>query len=359
MAVDDQRTTSALDEVELRLQQFVERGAVRATRHSPHYAELWRTMRTAISGGKRVRPRLLLSCYAELTHSSSTTADDDSAIQLAVAIELLHTALLAHDDIIDGDDERRGAPNLVGSFRTAGRSAGLGEQQAGRWGETAGLLAGDLLLTAALRMSVLPRLDARRAERIAELLDESIFRAAAGELADVAYASALTTPSAADIRDMMADKTAHYSLELPLRAAAVLADAGLEIEERLGAVGRSLGILFQMQDDLLGVFGDPDETGKSASGDLREGKQTLLAAFARDTPEWRVVAHRFGDPGLDDAGAEALRHALEASGARASFEEEIRRERDRAVHLIRAAGLPLELESALCRAADQAMERHA
>ncbi len=350
----EERTAAALGEVELRLHDFVNRGAARATRHSPHYAELWRTMRTAVAGGKRVRPQLLLSSYTQLAN-----ADDDAAIQLAVAIELLHTALLVHDDIIDGDDERRGAPNLVGAFRSAGRSAGLGPVAAERWGETAGILAGDLLLMSALRMGVLPELDRRRADRIAELLDESIFRAAAGELADVAYASRLTTPSVGDIRDMMADKTAHYSLELPLRAAAVLADAGVEIEERLGAVGRSLGILFQMQDDLLGVFGDPDRTGKSAIGDLREGKQTLLVAFARDTPAWAAVAEHFGDPMLDEPGAEALRQALELSGARASFEAEIRGERDRAVRLIRDAALPAELEHALCRAADQAMERHA
>ena len=350
----DERTAAALGEVETRLHDFVNRGAARATRHSPYYSELWRTMRTAVSGGKRVRPRLLLSCFTQLTN-----ADDEAAIQLAVAIELLHTALLVHDDIIDGDDERRGSPNLVGAFRSAGRTAGLGAAQAERWGETAGILAGDLLLMSALRMGVLPDLDRRRADRIAELLDESIFRAAAGELADVAYASGLTTPSVGEIREMMADKTAHYSLELPLRAAAVLADAGLEIEERLGAVGRSLGILFQMQDDLLGVFGDPDRTGKSTSGDLREGKQTLLVAFARDTPAWASAAGRFGDPALDEAGAESLRQALELSGARTSFEAEIRRERDQAVRLIRTAGLPADLEQALCRAAEQAIERHA
>jgi geranylgeranyl diphosphate synthase type II len=124
-------------------------------------------------------------------------------------------------------------------------------------------------------------------------------------------------------------------------------------------VGRSLGILFQMQDDLLGVFGDPDRTGKSTSGDLREGKQTLLVAFARDTPAWASAAGRFGDPALDEAGAESLRQALELSGARTSFEAEIRRERDQAVRLIRTAGLPADLEQALCRAAEQAIERHA
>lgn len=348
----EQRTAAALGDVETRLHDVVTRGSARATRHSPHYAELWQSIRTAVSGGKRVRPRLLLETFTRLT-----AADDESATQLAVAIELLHTALLVHDDIIDDDLERRGAPNVVGAFRAAGRAAGLTPPQVQRWGETAGILAGDLLLMAALRTGVLADLDRRRAERIAELLDESIFRAAAGELADVAYASGLTTPSVGDIRDMMADKTAHYSLELPLRAAAVLADVGSEIEERLGAIGRSLGILFQMQDDLLGVFGDSDATGKSTSGDLREGKQTLLVAFARDSQVWKSASAGFGDPALDEAGAALLREALESSGARTSFEAEIRRERDHVVQLITTAGLPHELEQVLCRSADLAMER--
>lgn len=348
----EQRTAAALGEVETRLHEIVTRRAARATRHSPHYAELWQNIRAAVSGGKRVRPRLLLEAFTRLT-----AADDEPAIQLAVAIELLHTALLVHDDIIDDDLERRGTPNVVGTFRAAGRAAGLTPPQVQRWGETAGILAGDLLLMTALRTGVLPDLDRRRAERIAELLDESVFRAAAGELADVAYASGLTTPSVGDIRDMMADKTAHYSLELPLRAAAVLADVGAELEERLGAIGRSLGILFQMQDDLLGVFGDTGTTGKSTSGDLREGKQTLLVAFARDSHVWKSASTGFGDPALDEAGAASLREALESSGARTSFEAEIRREHDHVVQLITSAGLPRELEHALCRSADLAMER--
>jgi hypothetical protein len=74
---------------------------------------------------------------------------------------------------------------------------------------------------------------------------------------------------------------------------------------------------------------------------------------------WRAAAAGFGDPELDEDGAASLRQALETSGARTSFEAEIRRERDQAVRLIQTAGLPAELERALCRAADQAMERRA
>ncbi len=350
----EQRAAAALGQVELRIDEFVSAASARAARHSPHYGELWHAVRIAVRGGKRVRPRLLLTSYAQLCGR-----DDDAAVQLAVAIELLHTALILHDDVIDGDVERRGAPNLAGTFSAAARAAGIGEKQAGRWGDTAGILAGDLLLTGALRLGVLPGLDRARSDRIAQLLDESIFRAAAGELADVAYASRLSTPSVGDIREMMADKTAHYSLELPLRAAAVLGDAPAELEEHLGAIGRSLGILFQMQDDLLGVFGRPAETGKSATGDLREGKQTLLVAFARDTPAWLATADAFGDAHLDEAGADRLRAALEASGARATFEAEIRREHAHALRLVSEAQLPPGLEAALLDTADQVMERRA
>lgn len=350
----EERVAAGLGAVERGLHDFVSTSVARAERHSPHYAELWRSMRTSLTGGKRVRPRLLLSAYTQLCGR-----DDEPAVRLAIAVELLHTALLVHDDIIDGDLERRGVPNLVGAFGTAARTAGVASPTAERWGETAGILAGDLLLMGALRMAVLPELDRRRAERIAALVDESVFRAAAGELADVAYAAGLSTPSLGEIREMMADKTAHYSLELPLRAAAVLAGVSAEVEERLGAIGRSLGVLFQMTDDLLGVFGDPEVTGKSASNDLREGKQTLLVAFARDTPVWRSAAASFGDARLDEEGADALRRALEASGARESFEADIRREHEHVLHLIRAAGLPEGLAMTLEHAADQARERRA
>ncbi|GAB3281384.1 polyprenyl synthetase family protein [Microbacterium lacusdiani] len=342
----------ALDQVELRLRAYFDRSSERAARHSPQYRELWRELRGAASGGKRLRPRLLLTSYLHLEGGPL-----EPAIQMATAIELLHTALLLHDDVIDGDLERRGAPNLVGAFAAATAQTGLPQSQSRRWGESAAILGGDLLLASAVRLTAGLDLERDRRERIMELLDESIFRAAAGELADVAYASGIGTPTAADIRDMMADKTAHYSLELPLRAGAILAGASGDPEERLGAIGSSLGIVFQMRDDLLGVFGDPVETGKSTWNDLREGKQTMLIAYARSSSTWASTAELFGSPSLAEAEAQRLRGALEDSGARARLEEEIRRERDTTIGLIREAGLPVALTDLLVREANEAAER--
>ncbi len=341
-----------LAEVERRLERFFDAALVRATRHSPHYRALWSELRSSTAGGKRVRPRLAVVACLHLGGGPL-----EPLVELATALELLHTALLLHDDVIDGDIERRGIPNLVGAFTAAGERTGLDPLSARRGGESAAILAGDLLLTAAVRLTTDLDLDAARRTRLLELVDESVFRAAAGELADVAYASGLGTPTADEIRDMMADKTAHYTLELPLRAGAILAGAPDRIGDRLGAIGRSLGIVFQMRDDLLGVFGDGDETGKSTSNDLREGKQTMLVAFARGSEAWRAAEPLFGDGALDEPSAQLLRDALEDSGARGRLEEEIRRECDTALDLIRGAGLPPALADLLAAEARLAAER--
>lgn len=345
-------TGLALDQIELRIGAYFDRSSERAAGHSPQYRELWHRLRNATSGGKRLRPRLLLTTYLHLGGCPL-----EPAVEMATATELLHTALLLHDDVIDGDLKRRGAPNLVGAFAEAAIRTGLPQPTSRRWGESAAILGGDLLLTSVVRLTASLDVAHDRRERLMELLDESIFRAAAGELADVAYASGIGTPTAADIRKMMADKTAHYSLELPLRAGAILASDSRELEERLGAIGSSLGIVFQMRDDLLGVFGDPAATGKSASNDLREGKQTLLISYAQSSSTWANMSDMFGNPSLADAEAQRLREALEKSGARARMEEEIRHERDCAIGLIREAGLPIALTDLLVRQAHDAAER--
>lgn len=344
--------SAALAETERRLDRFFDDQVVRAGRHSGPYPQLWRALHAATGGGKRLRPRLLLGAFL---HLGGTRLEP--AIELAVAVELLHNALLVHDDVIDGDVERRGAPNVVGTFAAAGVLGGLAEQPARRWGERAALLAGDLMLTSALRLTARLDVDVTRRTQLVELVDESVFRAAAGELADVAYAAGLVRPTPAQIRDTMADKTAHYSLELPLRAAAILAGSPGPVGDRLGEIGRSLGVVFQMRDDLLGVFGHREETGKSASNDLREGKQTLLVAAARGTAEWESVQHLFGHPGLTGEQADQLRQALETCGARRRAEQELHDERDHALALVERAGLPAGLAQLLADEADRAAER--
>ena len=151
------------------------------------------------------------------------------------------------------------------------------------------------------------------------------------------------------------------SFGLPARKMVVisglLAGAPDWLGDRLGAIGHRLGLVFQMRDDLLGVFGSAAETGKSCSNDLREGKQTLLVAYAHGTAEWSAASHLFGREDLDEAGADVLRGALEASGARSRLEQEVHDERDAALTLIGGADLPDALARLLAGEAERAAER--
>jgi len=128
------------------------------------------------------------------------------------------------------------------------------------------------------------------------------------------------TASLPAILAMEEQKTSAYSFALPMQAGALLAGADESTTRRLGEAGRALGVGFQLRDDLLGVFGDPGETGKSATSDLRARKQTPLLAHARGTAEWpRIEAHLGRD--LDNAELEEVRRLLTVSGSRAFVEE--------------------------------------
>lgn len=345
---------AVLEGVEARIAEVFAVATARAGRHSPEFVELWARMRAAAIGGKRLRPRLVVHAGIELGG-----APLGPLIDVAAATELLHTALLLHDDVIDGDLERRGRPNLIADFTDRAQGVGVAPVAALRWGRSAAILAGDLLIAGALRLAADLDVEPGRRARLIALLDESVFRAAAGELADIAYATGAGTPTPAEIHRMMSDKTGHYSAELPLRAGAILSGAPAEVEDALGSIGRSLGIVFQMRDDLLGVFGSKLETGKSDTSDLREGKQTLLVALARGTDAWEAAAHRFGREDLDDDGAAALRAALVDSGARAGFEAVLAAERDAALARIAASPLPAPLAAALAAEIRDAAERRA
>lgn len=350
----DTRTQQMRARFEEHLEAYFAEQTTRATLHDERFRELWQRLRVLAHGGKRVRPLLLLTAHDDLGGRRH-----EDALRAAVGVELLHNALVIHDDIIDGDLERRGGPNITAAFSEDARAGGVAPNAARAWGETMALLAGDLLLSAAVREVARVDVPAELRDRVLRILDEGIYLAASGEQADVAFGLGLERPDTESIRTMMHRKTACYSFETPLRVGAALAEAPEQLGHRLGEIGRSLGLLFQMRDDLLGVFGRPDVTGKSVSGDLREGKVTLLVAFARETPAWEAVASLFGRADIREDEVELLREALEASGARTRLEKEIEREAAHALALIGAARMPSALAAQLRHAVRVGMERDA
>ncbi|WOF22668.1 polyprenyl synthetase family protein [Microbacterium betulae] len=347
MTMNETTAPGAVDDV---IDAFFAERIARADRLAPSYAALWRRAAEASLGGKRLRPRLLLAA-----HDALGGGDRVSALTAAAAFELLHTALLLHDDVLDGDLVRRGRPNLAGGFAADALDDGLGGAAASAWGEASGLLAGDVLISAVHALVARLETPARRA--VHEIVDDSLFVTAAGEHADVGFGLGAIPASAADIVRMMEQKTASYSFAAPLRAAAAIAEAGPDVDGALHRVGTQLGFLYQLRDDVLGVFGAEERTGKSVLGDLREGKRTLLIAFAEEQPAWRRVRHLFGRRSLEADDAARLRDALLACGAAEEIERLIDEHRGQACRDIEDASLPAPLRRELVALAHRIAER--
>lgn len=300
------------------LDRFFALSAQRAKSYGRATEGLWEVLREASCGGKRFRPRMVMLAYSVLGGT-----DYRAAAHVAAAYELLHTALVVHDDVIDRDWSRRGVPNVAGSFRDAATTGGVPLPTAEHRGTSAAVIAGDLALAAAPRLVEASGVDGERRSRLLDILDEAIFASAAGEMADVDLAIGVM-PTIDDIIAMERAKTAVYSFEAPLQSGAVLAEASEQVIAALGIFGREIGIAYQIVDDLLGVFGNEAVTGKSTSGDLREGKRTILVAHAATTEHWSAIEPFLGREDLTDDQIAHLRFRLDCSGATVVAIERIR-----------------------------------
>ena len=324
------------------------------------FESLWVEAERSTQGGKKLRPALVLAAFDALQISGrfgssmrQPQVTEQSVVDVATAFELLHTAFLLHDDVIDGDVVRRGRLNLIGRCAAHAAESGADAVTSRRWGEACAVLAGDLLIHGAHAMvdrAGLPE-DVRLA--IQQVLDDALFVTAAGEQGDVGLAAGILDAGLENVLGVTCAKTAHYSFADPLRAAAILAGADAELTDLLDRIGALIGSAFQLRDDVLGIFGDEDVTGKSVDRDLINGKITALAALAVPDPS-RPGPHDLGLRGLPPADARAV---MERTGAREGVERIIRQHRREVVVLTRDPRIPPALRLLLTQFLDLATER--
>jgi geranylgeranyl diphosphate synthase, type I len=283
----------------------------RAVALGPGFQALTEAMSRAASGGKRFRPALVVASFTAF-------GGDDEVVVLpvAAAFELLHTAFVVHDDVIDHDTVRRGIPNVAGEFRLRARGSGADAAGAALLGDAAAILAGDLLLHEAARLIALADVSAPIRAELFELLDEAIYISAAGELADVENSVVADHIDTDAILNATFNKTAVYSFSAPLCAGALLAGAGREATTALKEAGGGLGLAFQLVDDLIGAFGSQEQAGRDVGGDLRESKRTPLIAMARQTQSWPRVNDALAVAHTGPIAVREAQRALEESGAR-------------------------------------------
>lgn len=301
-------------EVERELRALLSRAASPAGAYGVELARLWTLAARQVQDGKLLRPLLLLQTYDALREPGRNGTDRAEVVRIAAAVEALHYAFLLHDDVIDGDVIRRGRLNLIGELargvRDEARPGG-----AEHWAHAGGILAGDLMLTAAHHAFARADIPAEPRSRLLDLLQHTIFETTAGELCDVGLSDGVLEPDLDAVLSMTRRKTAGYSFELPLRAAVILAGGTADLEHRMSAAGAHLGLAYQLQDDVLSTFGDPAVHGKDPFSDLREGKETAIIGFARMTAAWPRIAPDLGDPALSVAQSVRLRDRLRECGA--------------------------------------------
>ncbi|MFC7464190.1 isopentenyl-diphosphate Delta-isomerase [Brachybacterium sp. GCM10030252] len=339
---------------EARMTEILRSGRDEARRFTPSYVRLWETVEVIAHGGKKVRPRLLLDAYRALGGE-----DDRAAVDAACAIELLHAALVIHDDVIDGDLTRRGRENVAGRFASEAQAAGATQRDARAWGDASSIIAGDLLITRAHGLIATLDVAEDRRRSALEIFSETVLESAAGEHTDVLLSMHLSDPTSDDVIAMIEHKTAAYSFRAPLALAAALSGAPRRVADAVDVIARQIGVIYQLRDDVLGTFGDECETGKSVLSDLREGKETLLISYARHDPAWSDIAHHFGDESLTPADGAQVRDVVERSGARAYVESRIDARRDEVRRRIHAADLPVELVQLLEEASNECSARRA
>jgi len=270
-----------------------------------------------LRGGKRLRAAFLYWGYR-----AGGGPDSAAVVRAATAMEFFQAAALLHDDVMDDSDTRRGMPTahrrLADEHATAGW-AGDGD----RFGVAGAILGGDLCLIWSDELLATSGLSAAELARARPVFDRMRTQLMGGQFLDVLEAARgwdeLSTPEQITrARRVIRYKSAKYSVEHPLLIGAAAADVSQFDQDALSAYGLDLGEAFQLRDDLLGVYGDPAQTGKPAGDDLREGKRTVLVALALDQADPSTVAsfdRLLGAADLDEAGVDELRAAIIASGA--------------------------------------------
>ena len=244
-------------------------------------------------------------------------------VAAAAALEVFHAAALVHDDVVDNSDTRRGRPAAHRALESSHRASDWAGDAAA-FGRSGAVLLGDLLvawsddlLEEGLAAASHSRAASARAEYATMRREVTIgqFLDIAEESAYVSEADELHADRALRVASL---KSARYSIQQPLAIGAALAGGDDAQQSALAAFGHPVGMAFQLRDDVLGVFGDEAATGKPSGDDLREGKRTVLIAYARERlapPARRVVDELIGDPALDAAQIASLQRTIVETGA--------------------------------------------
>ncbi|HUW21179.1 MAG TPA: polyprenyl synthetase family protein [Candidatus Bathyarchaeia archaeon] len=293
------------------LDKFFQQEKRKAAKVSPLCAEAVGIYEKFAKGGKMLRGALVC-----LGYKSAGGKNRSAIIAPSVAVQIIHSFLLIHDDWIDNDLMRYGRPTVHKQYEQIHRER-FKKSDPKRWSGGMAFVLGDIGCWLGHRLISESDFPAKRKMTAISLLSDHLIKTGFGEFLDITYdlVPGFAWNEVIKIRKL---KTAYYTLIMPLVVGISLASASQEKIKAAEKYGFPVGIAFQLRDDFLGLFGDEKITGKSASSDLREGKKTLIVAKALEVlngNEKKILEKALGDKNLTEEGIEKVRIIIRNSGA--------------------------------------------
>lgn len=274
---------SASAEIEQEINRFFSQWGENVSNISLNLVPLYQEFVESCQGGKRIRGSLV-----KLGYGLAAKKDNPEILKPAIAYEIFQTAILAHDDIIDLSDLRRGKPTLWKSL--GGNHYGISQT----------ICLGDIGFFLAQKLIAESSFPEDRKNQAIRSFINTVLDTALGEVLDVELpyqSSHMECGKIAekDILTIFTLKTAKYTIVGPMQLGAVLGGASQKLLDDIGLFGQDLGIAFQIQDDILGIFGEEEVVGKSITSDIKEGKITLLylIAYQNGTKDQKEILKKY------------------------------------------------------------------
>ncbi|MFE1314780.1 polyprenyl synthetase family protein [Streptomyces sp. NPDC058755] len=335
-----------VDEV---LHRFVAQEADQFAAVDPLLGPVADQLEAAVADGKRLRAAF---CY--WGWRAVGQPDSDALVRAAASMELVHAAAVVHDDLIDDSPLRHGRPTAHVALRGAVRHRPHADAAA----RSLAMLVGDLLTALAGQLFATSGLPAAYLARARPLWVVMARELIAGECLEILRTGA--GPDTKASLKVIRYKTAKYTVEQPLLIGGALAGAGERLREGYSAYGLPLGEAFQLRDDLLGLFGDPERTGKAGADDVRGHRPTALLAetwrLADDNDRARLRT-LLGRPDLDAAALDTVREVMRRLKAPDRIEALITARVEEALDALHELDVPAHAAGALTSLAQSAANR--
>ncbi|HSW60962.1 MAG TPA: polyprenyl synthetase family protein [bacterium] len=263
-----------------------------------------------ISRGKLIRGILAVSSYSALGGK-----EKEKMFSIASAVELLHAGFLMHDDVMDGDSIRRGAPSIHIEYRDIFTRKGLLNPE--KNGESFAICLGNIAYFIAFDLIAGSGFDTATTNRLIRIFNREAVITGLGQMNDIYTGAMNDFPDETAILDTYRMKTARYTFSLPLIMGAVCAGVSDGLIEKIVEPAEGIGLVFQMRDDELNILEDPEGTGKSAGSDITEGKKTLIISMLLknlEGDEKKKVQTLFEKRELTGSELQYIRKSLTDSG---------------------------------------------